>query len=536
MSNSDKVKSQGDSMQPLEPGQGGEAALNCKEDEKMPENSEEKAEMKVCSKSLGLEGASDLDTEKTSCDHVSTSSGETDDVGTTETDGDSEQKQNKTSVQAMLDKAVVILERFAAERHILALRDGMLASVPIILVGSTFLLLGAQSEILTKYFGGQVGWLPNLADTALGQWYLANYAEFYVPYRLTMGLLGIYIAFTIATAMAKQYNLPPVPQGLGAVAALLVTEAPSKVNFGDNGVQWGLPLKPYGPEGIFLAIVLALFVVEISRLFLRPDKPKPVKDDLQNKIPPAVGAAFGSFLPILTTVAIIWGICHVCNLKINDGVLWLMEPLKSMGDTLAAVEFSNFFLHLFAVAGIHGISVINAVMLPLWQQFVAANAEAHSAGLAMPHVTAYPFYQWFIWIGGSGATLAPTCLLFAFRNAHFRQVGKMAIVPAIFNVNEPFLFGLPVIANPVLAIPCIAAPMICGITAWFAVSLGWVCAPLIEVPWVMPGFLGAILSTQDWHSLVLFAVNFCISGVIWWPFLKYTDSQEKKDNQPVSPS
>ncbi len=102
MSNSDKVKSQGDSMQPLEPGQGGEAALNCKEDEKMPENSEEKAEMKVCSKSLGLEGASDLDTEKTSCDHVSTSSGETDDVGTTETDGDSEQKQNKTSVQAML--------------------------------------------------------------------------------------------------------------------------------------------------------------------------------------------------------------------------------------------------------------------------------------------------------------------------------------------------------------------------------------------------------------------------------------------------
>ena len=437
---------------------------------------------------------------------------------------DLKQEDTILQEQSFMAKCVELLEKFANQRHVLALRDGMLGSVPIILVGSTFLLLGAQGEVLTQYFGGEVAWLPNLVDTALGQWYLANSADFYIPYRLTMGLLGLYIAFTIATALAKQYNMAPIPQGLGAVAALLVTKAPSKVVFAEGeGAQWAIPLKPFGPEGIFLGIIVAIFMVELSRLFLRPDRPQAEQDEVSKSIPPAVTEAFAGFLPMLVAVSIIWLVSHVCDFNINEGVLWLMSPLAGMGDTLTAVEASNFFLHLFAVAGIHGISVINAVMLPLWQQFVAANAEAHSAGLPLPHVTAYPFYQWFIWIGGSGATLAPTCLLFFFKNGHFRKVGKIAIVPALFNVNEPFLFGLPVIANPILAIPCIVAPMICGLIAWCAVSWGFVGAPFIEVPWVMPGFLGAILSTQDWRSLLLFAVNFCVSGIVWLPFLCYTD-------------
>ncbi len=435
--------------------------------------------------------------------------------------------------KGFMAKGVELLEKFATQRHVLALRDGMLGSVPIILVGSTFLLLGAQGEVLSQYFGGEVAWLPNLVDTSLGQWYLANSADFYIPYRLTMGLLGLYIAFTIAAALAKQYNMAPIPQGLGAVAALLVTKAPGKVVFTQGEeAQWAIPLKPFGPEGIFLAIIVAIFMVELSRLFLRPECPQAEPDEVSKSIPPAVTEAFSSFLPMLAAVGLIWLVSHVANFNINEGVLWLISPLASMGDSLTAVEASNFFLHLFAVAGIHGISVINAVMLPLWQQFVAANAEAHSVGLPLPHVTAYPFYQWFIWIGGSGATLAPTCLLFFFKNGHFRKVGKIAIVPALFNVNEPFLFGLPVIANPLLAVPCILAPMICGLIAWYAVSWGWVGAPFIEVPWVMPGFLGAILSTQDWRSLLLFAVNFSVSGVVWWPFLRYADKQTDLDSQP----
>lgn len=426
--------------------------------------------------------------------------------------------------QSFTDKAIACLEAAAQQRHVLALRDGMIASVPIILVGSTFLLLGAQGPILEQYFSGAVSWLPDLLHTEFGQWYLANTQLIYLPYRLTMGLLALYIAFTIASALATQYKLPPVPQGLGAVAALLVTGTPAKVDIIETpiGPEWVIAAKPLGPEGIFLAIILGIVMVEVSRLLVRPQKASPDSDSekLKNSIPPSVSAAFQSFLPMLLVVTVVWGIRHVSGFDINNIILRAMSPLHSLGDSLGAVVVANFFLHLFSVAGVHGVSVINAAMLPLWQQYVVANAEAHSAGLPLPHVTAYPFYQWFIWIGGAGATMAPTIMIMFMKNEHMRKVGKMAIVPALFNVNEPFLFGIPVVANPLLAIPCVVAPIICGIIAYFAVASGLVSAPFIEVPWVMPCFLGAILSTQDWRSLVLLAVNFAVSGCIWYPFLR----------------
>lgn len=427
----------------------------------------------------------------------------------------------QTKASSCWDRAIGLLERASKQHHVLALRDGMISSIPIILVGSTFLLLGAQGPVLQDYFAGQVSWLPDLCNSSWVKWYLANTQLVYLPYRLTMGLLALYIAFTIAAALAVQYKLPPIPQGLGAVAALLCTGVPVRVALTESSKpEWAIALKPLGPEGIFLAIILGILMVEISRLLLKPDQPKPESTNSSN-VPPSVVAAFNSFLPMLILVSAVWAIRHCLGFDIHSGILALMSPLQKLGDTLWAVLASNFFLHLFAVAGVHGVSVVNAVMLPLWQQYVAANAEAHSLGLPLPHVTAYPFYQWFIWIGGAGATFPAVFIALFSRDAHLKKVGKISLIPAFFNVNEPFLFGIPVVANPLLAIPCIVAPLISSLVAWFAVSGGWVSPPFIEVPWVMPCFLGAILSTQDPRSLVLLAVNFVLSGLVWYPFLHF---------------
>lgn len=428
--------------------------------------------------------------------------------------------------------SVAWLERVAAQRHVLALRDGMIASVPVILVGSAFLLLGAQSEILTAYFDGSIGWLPNWVDTSLGQWYLGHIAMFYVPYRLTMGMLALYVAFTIAYSLAEQYKMPPLPQGLGAVAALLLTGTVDKAALsGVDTLQWVIPLKPLGPEGLFLAIVLGVCMVEISRWF-GMGKPRPQTETAA--IPPAVRTAFQSFLPMLLLVTLVWAVRYIADLDVNAAFSCLLKPLYELGDSLPAVLLSNFFMHLFAVAGVHGISVINAVMLPLWQQFVSANAEAHAAGLPLPHITAFPFYQWFVWMGGAGATLPATVWLL-FRSGRWRKLGKIALVPALFNINEPFLFGMPVVANPLLAIPCILAPLACGTLAWFALEAGYVSPPFLEVPWVLPCFLGAPLSTQDWRSLVLLALNLLVAGAIWHPFLKvYTQRAEAKAAEEVA--
>lgn len=412
----------------------------------------------------------------------------------------------------MWAKIVALLEAASKQRHMIALRDGMIGAVPIILVGSTFLLLGAQAEVLA--------YIPGMKGSQFYEWYLTATPMLLLPYRFTMGLLALYVSFTIAAALAKEYGLPPIPNGLTAMSCLLLTGEMVKAQIHETSgkPEWVLAVKPLGAEGLFLAIFLGLCTVEVSRHLTYVPKGKD-GEDATGGIPPAVVQAFASFFPMLACVFLIWLIRHGLGFDIHQFIINQTQWMKDLGDTFAAMLIVNIFLHLFGVAGVHGISVINAAMLPIWLQFLTANAEAHAQGSPLPYVTAFPFYQWFIWIGGAGATLAPTVRCLFSKNAHVKRIGKISIVPAMFNINEPLLFGLPVVANPVLAIPFIVAPLACGTVAYFATATGLVGKAFIEAPWVMPCFLGAYLSTSDIRAVVLLLVNFCISYAIWAPFV-----------------
>jgi PTS system cellobiose-specific IIC component len=422
-----------------------------------------------------------------------------------------------TDEAGLWQKVVDLLETASEQRHIVALRDGMIGSIPVILVGSTFLLLGVQGAWMKD-----VEWIANSAFYA---WYTGIAGTLLIPYRFTMGILSLYVTFTIAAALAKQYKLPEIPNALTAAATFLLAgqvvagkiylpgqELDPELGMGGKFI----PAEPLGAEGLFLAIIVGLVTVEISRVLTFT--PKEDSEATAN-VPPAVIHAFASFLPMLTCVMIMWGIRHGIGFNIHEFIVEHTQFLKNLGDTYGAVVVVNILLHVFGVAGVHGISVINAGMLPIWMEFLVANADAHEMGKAMPYVTAYPFYQWFIWIGGAGATLAPTVRCMFSKNAHVRKIGRVAFVPGLFNINEPLLFGLPVVANPILAVPFITAPLACGTIAYFATAWDLVAKTWIEVPWVSPCFVGAFLSTQDYRAVFLLAVNLVVSYVIWAPFI-----------------
>jgi cellobiose PTS system EIIC component len=437
------------------------------------------------------------------------------------------------------DKFNDSLGALAKQRHLIALRDGMIAAVPIILVGSTFLLLGSQNEVITKY-------LPSLAATNFGRWYQENFVTILLPFRFTMGMLSVYVAFTIAASLAKQYKMPELPQGLGAVVAFMITIKIFKVSLIEGGkAVWVIPMSQLGGEGLFLAILSGLFTVELSRgvcylwgrVLSKPGNDSSAKEGTASMaIPSAVADAFASFLPLLSVVTLVWFVCHTLDIDIYNGLISLMKPLEKLGDSLGCVIVVNFFLHILGVAGLHGISVMNGVFFALWQKFLLMNTEAHASGVALPHITAYPFYQWFVWIGGAGVTLPVPLMLLFFRNPHMKRIGKISLIPVLFNVNEPVLFGLPVVANPLLAIPFIMAPIFCGILAFVAFSSGWVAKPFIEVPWVLPAFLGAPLCTQDLRALILLFSNIAISALIWFPFLKAYENKLKGDEESKAPA
>lgn len=413
-----------------------------------------------------------------------------------------------------------LLERLGRQRHLIALRDGIISAVPIILVGSTFLLLGAQKDVCRFIDAHGV---PGFLQWAPIAWYMTNADVLLVPYRLTMALLSLYVVCTVAGSLARQYSLPVMPSCAGALATFLMTAAPQMAAFDGKNARV-VVMEDLGPAGLFLAIACALGSVELARVIIRP-KPSEgtagAEGDVDAQgVPRAVGDAFRSFLPMLISVTLVWYVRHCLGVNLRQELVWALAPLERLGDSLACVLVVNLVLHLLQFAGVHGVSVINALFLTFWTQWLVANSDAHLAGQPLPYITAYPFYQWFVWIGGAGATLPAVLLLLRARHPHARAMARLALVPSLFNVNEPFIFGLPVVLSPVFAVPFIAAPVACAGVAWLALRFGLVARPFIEVPWVLPCFLGAPLSTGDWRALVLLAVNMALSALIWWPFLR----------------
>ena len=153
----------------------------------------------------------------------------------------------------------------------------------------------------------------------------------------------------------------------------------------------------------------------------------------------------------------------------------LVAPLVSATDTLPSVLVIIFIGMLFWTFGIHGWSIVGTVARPLWLTLLETNTAAYAAGDAIPHIGAEPFYQWFIMIGGSGTTIGLAILfLLKSKSAYGKALGKTAFIPAVFNINEPMIFGAPIVLNPVLMIPFIITPMLSATIAWIATSLGLV--------------------------------------------------------------
>lgn len=426
------------------------------------------------------------------------------------------------------------LARLARQRHLIALRDGIISAVPIILVGSTFLLIGAQTSVCRFI---DETWLPGFTHWPAVAWYMENAAAIMVPYRLTTALLSLYVAFTVAGSLARQYNLPLMPACVGAVATFLMTALPQMGTIEGKSVRV-LAMEDLGPAGLFLAIACALGSVELARLIIRPSSEAPASNaPLEDEmgVPTAVGDAFRSFLPMLISVTIVWVLRQVLGIDLRQQLVWALAPIERLGDSLACVIVVNLVLHILQFAGVHGVSVINALFLTFWMQWLVANSEAHLAGQAMPYVTAYPFYQWFVWIGGAGATLPAVLMLLRARHPHARRIARIALLPSLFNINEPFIFGIPIVLNPIFAVPFVLAPVACASVAYLALQAGLVARPFIEVPWVLPCFLGAPLSTGDGRALVLLLVCAVLSGLIWWPFLRAWQGtlQPEADGKPA---
>lgn len=428
----------------------------------------------------------------------------------------------------MLTKFTEIIERYLAgpmatianQRHLRAIRDGIIATLPLIIVGSFFLIIAFP---------------PLPPSWGIYQFLSENAATILLPYRMTMYIMSLYATFGIGASLAKTYKLDVVSGGLLATIAFLLTfihvNIPLEAAEAAGTSGFVLPMANLGGGGMFVGIITSILAVEVYRL---TDKSK-FKITMPEQVPPAVARSFEALTPTLIVILVMASISYYIGFDWHTAVSKIVSPLISATDTLPSVLLLIFLITFFWAFGIHGVSIIGSLARPLWLQILESNTTAAAAGQALPSIAAEPFYQWFVWIGGAGCTIGLAILLaFTAKSKYASKLGKAIITPSIFNINEPVIFGVPIVLNPTLIIPFIFVPMVCATITWFATKLGLVSAVTITAPWTLPGPIGAYLATGgDWRAAVLNILLIILSVFMYYPFVKIYDKNELAKEQAL---
>jgi len=396
------------------------------------------------------------------------------------------------------------MSKISEQRHLRALRDGVVSAIPFIIVGSFFLIVA----------------FPPVPETwAIHKWASEHITEILIPYRMTFWIMSLYICFGIGYNLAKSYELDPLTGAQLSVAAFLLSIMPVQT---DNGLM--LPMESLGSVGIFPCMLLAIFAVEVLRFC----KARNLTFKMPEQVPSSVAHSFEGIIPAAIIIIIIGSLNVVFKVNLEQVIQTLFSPLVKAGDTFLGVLVPVFLVTFFWLFGIHGDSIVGSVARPIWLQYFTENAEAVANHMEPTHIAPETFFQWFIWIGGSGATIGLIICAILFGKAQYtKSISRACLVPSIFNINEPVIFGFPVMLNPVFFAPFVGAPIVMTIVSWLAFKGGFVRLMYVQPPWTLPAPIGAYLATGgDWRSIVLVFINILIATVIYYPFFKMYDNKQ----------
>ncbi|MGL5042749.1 MAG: PTS sugar transporter subunit IIC [Culicoidibacterales bacterium] len=407
------------------------------------------------------------------------------------------------------EKMMPVANAIGNQRHMQAIRNGLISILPLTLVGSFFVIflnlpIPGYNEFIAPY--------KDLLD---------------VPFRFTVGIMSLYASFTIAAFLGKSYKLDDITSGFLGVLAFLLLSVP--VNIKDGITTAGtavvgryIPIGPLSAQGLFGAIIASLVAVEILRLM----KKYKLEIRMPEGVPPVVASSFSALYPTFVIILLFWVPRHVFNFDVNGFITLLISPLKIflVGNNLFGGMLTVILICGFWVLGVHGPAILGPIIRPFWDQAIAQNTDAFQSGVSafeLPNIFTEQFLQWFLWIGGSGTTLVLVIMFMFSKSQYLRQLGKLSFLPGIFNINEPIIFGAPIVMNPILAVPFIIAPLVNMTIAYFMTIANILPRMTVKAPFTMPAPLGALISS-DWNimAFIMVFVFFGIAWVIYWPFFK----------------
>lgn len=407
------------------------------------------------------------------------------------------------------EKIMPAMTNFSNNRYVKAIQQGMMGMVGVTIFGGIATLL--KNPPITAGTGGIGGAILSFAA--------ANQPWLEVVYQCTTNLFGILAVIGIISALCRSYQRDPLNSIIVGLVSYLILSVNLVEYSTGYSVGYHFDISFLGAQGIFTAIVTGILVVELSRFI----ENKNIKIKLPESVPPFVAQPFEALISNFIVI------CVFVALRLICGAMGFMFPqiiAKILSPILMASENIFVVILLFALSrvlwffGVHGTSVILAVLMPIMAMNSVENLAAYNAGAEIPHVLTNSFIIWQV-----GMLPAAIAMLLVCRSAQLKATARLGIVPSLFMISEPILFGTPFVFNPILFVPHIAAFAWCVGAAYFAMSAGWVTKPIFGTPGQLPGFIAAYLQTFDWKAVVLWFIIVAVAVLIYIPFLKKYDKQ-----------
>ena len=439
----------------------------------------------------------------------------------------------------MSEKLLPIATKIGSQKHLVALRDSFIATMPVVMTGSIALLLNA----FLSDFPSEFGW-TQITETF--QWLIAFNG---LIFNGSLAIVSLVFIFALGYNIAKVYETDKLSGGLVALASFVVSLGTSITQtFSLSAIDHGLaeminkvtglsyvdgqlsvtisgliPGNQINSRGYFTAIVIGFIAVVIFSKCMQ--KKWTIK--LPNSVPPAIAVPFTSIIPAFIAMYIVAIITYAFNLMTGQLIIdWIYDvlqtPLLGLSQNPLSIIMVAFLTQLFWFFGIHGGNVMAPIMEGVFGVALLANLEAYQLGKDIPYLWTSVSYGAFVWYATLGLLIA---IFWQSRNKHYREVAKLGIAPVLFNIGEPVMYGLPTVLNPLMFIPFLLCPIVLSSVAYGATALGLVSPVTQNVTWVMPPVLYGFFATGfDWKSIILSLINLGLAIAIYLPFVKLANN------------
>lgn len=414
-----------------------------------------------------------------------------------------------------IERMKPFFDKVARNKYLKAIKDGFIASMPIILFSSIFLLIAYVPNIFGFYWSSEI-------ETIIMK-----------PYNYSMGILALAVAATTAKNFTDSLNRElPTNNQINSISTMICAIIGFLV-VGVDSIDGGFSSGYMGSKGLLTAFMVAFVVGWVYKFCIKRN----ITIKMPEQVPPNLSQTFKDVIPFGFTIIILWlfdlGFRNFMGIPFSQGVIEAFQPLFSAADGYLGLAIIYGAMSLFWFIGVHGPSIIEPAISSALVLNMTTNLSAVQAGQHADKVLTLGSQYFVVCLGGTGATLV-ICYMFAFlaKSKELKAIGRASSVPVLFNVNEPFLFGAPIVLNPVFFVPFIITPII---NIWmFKIFVDFMNMDgfIYTLPWTTPGPVGIILGCGIKLLPVIFLVLILvIDFVIYFPFFKVYDNQKLEEEK-----